>query len=164
MLHILCSPGMAGIGDCPDRKAHREHAALYPRPLDEPGAGARPGGALHRGDGVARGYLGRPDLSGERFIENPLEGTPKGRLFRTGDRARYTDDGTIEYLGRSDRQAKIHGYRIEPGEVESVLCRAPGVAEAVVLVREDAPGTGGLSPIAGESGGALRIRPALCRS
>jgi acyl carrier protein len=99
-----------------------------------------PGELYIGGDGVAREYLRRPDLTSERFTKNPFVSDPQGRLFRTGDRARYNPDGTIEYLDRMDRQVKIRGYRIEPGEIESVLCRYPGVAEAVVVVREDNPG------------------------
>jgi len=92
------------------------------------------------GIGLARGYLGRPDLTAERFIPDPFAPTPGGRLYRTGDLARYRPDGTIEFLGRGDHQVKIRGFRIELGEIESVLRHHPGVREAVVLAREETPG------------------------
>ena len=87
---------------------------------------------------LARGYLNRPDLTAERFFPSPF--SPGALLYRTGDRARYLPDGTIEYLGRNDDQVKIRGFRIELGEIEATLLRHPAVAEAAVVVREDTPG------------------------
>jgi amino acid adenylation domain-containing protein len=91
------------------------------------------------GDGVARGYLGRPDLTAEKFIPDPF-GRPGDRLYRTGDLGRYRPDGTIEFLGRADRQVKIRGFRIEPGEVENCLHETGRVREVTVQVRRDAAG------------------------
>jgi amino acid adenylation domain-containing protein len=94
------------------------------------------------GDGLARGYLRRPELTAERFIPSPFaHGEPGTRLYRTGDVGRYLPDGQIEYLGRSDQQVKVRGFRIELGEVEAELGRCAGVRESVVVVREDAQGS-----------------------
>ncbi|ATB47924.1 amino acid adenylation domain-containing protein [Corallococcus macrosporus] len=99
-----------------------------------------PGELFVGGDGLAWGYLHRPELTAEKFLPHPFSSAPGARLYRTGDRVRWKPDGTLEFLGRSDFQVKVRGFRIELGEIEAVLQQAPGVQEAVVLAREDAPG------------------------
>jgi amino acid adenylation domain-containing protein len=95
------------------------------------------GGQMYvAGSGLARGYLNRPGLTAERFIPNPFSASG-GRLYQTGDKARYREDGTIEYLGRVDQQVKIRGFRVELGEIEAALRAHAAVAQCVVIVRED---------------------------
>ncbi len=89
------------------------------------------------GANLARGYLDRPALTAERFIQNPFLDEPGARLFRTGDRARYRADGNIEYVGRVDNQVKIRGSRVEPGEVEAALAKHPTVRDVVVIADRD---------------------------
>jgi amino acid adenylation domain-containing protein len=132
-------------------------AAADPLPIGRPIAGTRvhlldrrlqpvpagvPGELYTGGDGLARGYLGRPELTAEKFVPDPFSAEPGARLYRTGDLARYQagdgqSGGEIEFLGRIDDQVKIRGFRVEPGEVESVLAGCPGVREAVVVVRAE---------------------------
>ncbi|NJR39853.1 MAG: amino acid adenylation domain-containing protein [Leptolyngbyaceae cyanobacterium CSU_1_4] len=89
---------------------------------------------------LAQGYLNRPDLTSDRFINHPDALHQKTRLYKTGDLARYLPDGNLEFLGRMDQQVKIRGFRIEPGEVEAVLEQHPAIRKAVVAAREDVPG------------------------
>ncbi|MFA5956078.1 MupA/Atu3671 family FMN-dependent luciferase-like monooxygenase [Hyphomicrobium sp.] len=104
--------------------------SLRPLPIGVPGE------ILIGGAGVARGYLERPQLTEERFVPDPF-GESDDRLYRTGDLGRWLHDGTVEYLGRLDHQIKIRGHRIEPGEIESVLCRHPSVKQSAVVARSD---------------------------
>ncbi|TQN30294.1 amino acid adenylation domain-containing protein [Haloactinospora alba] len=112
------------------------------RLLDEAGAPVPPGaaGEIHLGGvQVARGYLARPELTAERFHAGP-DGDPPGRWFRTGDLAVWRPDGQLDFVGRADRQLNVHGFRIEPVEVEHALCRHPRVTAAAVTSRSDADG------------------------
>jgi acyl carrier protein len=93
-----------------------------------------PGELYIGGEGVARGYWRKPELTAERFVPDPHGLSPGSRLYRTGDVARYREDGKIDFLGRKDNQVKIRGYRVELGEIESELSQHPGVKEVVVAV------------------------------
>ena len=106
----------------------------------QPVAVGMPGELFLGGDGLARGYLNRPELTAERFVPHPFSNEPGARLYRTGDLARYRSDGDLEFLGRSDRQVKVRGFRVEPGEVEAVLAQHTAVREPVVVLKPDANG------------------------
>ena len=106
---------------------------LNPTPIGVPGE------IYIGGNGLARGYLDRPELTAERFIPNPFSRNDGSRLYKTGDLARHLPDGNIEYLGRVDRQLKIRGYRVEPGEVESMISSHGSVSDAVVIAVDDGP-------------------------
>lgn len=109
-------------------------AERHPAPIGVPGE------LYIGGDGLARGYCNRPELTGERFIPNPFSSDPTARLYRTGDQARYLRDGRIVHLGRLDQQVKIRGFRIELGEIESALNTHPHIRQSVVVARPDPSG------------------------
>ena len=96
-----------------------------------------PGELYIAGGGLARGYLGRPGLTADRFVPDPFTATPGGRLYRTGDLVRYLADGRLDFLGREDFQVKVRGFRIELGEIEAALKASSAVRDSVVLARDD---------------------------
>jgi acyl carrier protein len=117
-------------------------------------------GELHlSGTGLARGYLGRPDLTAQKFIANPFSREPDSRLYKTGDWARYQPDGNVECLGRIDQQVKIRGFRIELGEIETTLRQHASVANALVTAWTDASGEKRLVAYMQTRDGSLPERP-----
>jgi amino acid adenylation domain-containing protein len=119
------------------------------------------------GDGVARGYWRRPDLTAESFVPDPFIATQGALLYRTGDLARRRPDGNVEILGRRDQQVKLRGFRIELGEIEAVLGKHPSLASSVVTIREDTPGDKRLVayvvPVSGKNPTANELRDFLRR-
>jgi amino acid adenylation domain-containing protein len=132
-------------------RVHLLDGALRPVPIGVPGH-------LHlAGAGLSRGYLGRPELTAERFVPDPFAAAPGERLYRTGDRARLLPEGTIEFLGRLDRQLKWRGYRIEPGEIEAALARQGAVRNAAVVLQ----GERLAAYVVGEAAALPELRAAL---
>ena len=151
-INVLYGPTEAAIV-CATHRLGGEAASrrMVGRPLGNatlyvllPGAAAvapvgAPGELCLGGRSVARDYLGRPELTAERFIPDPFSPVSGARLYRTGDRVRWLASGELEFMGRTDRQVKVRGFRIEPGEIEARLAEHPGVRETVVVAREAAP-------------------------
>ncbi len=117
-----------------DLKVYLLDHYLQPVPLGVPGE------LFIGGDGLARGYINRPELTAEKFVPDPFSSEQGKRLYRTGDLARYRSDGEIEFLGRLDTQVKLRGFRIELGEIETVLSQHPNVTQAVVVIRKEQSG------------------------
>ncbi|MFC5957576.1 non-ribosomal peptide synthase/polyketide synthase [Streptomyces pratens] len=155
---LTAGTGTPAIGSpLPDAQAHVLDAAMRPVP---PGT---EGELYVGGAGLARGYLGRPGPTSTRFVAHPF-GPPGARLYRTGDRVRRRTDGELEFLGRVDRQVKVRGFRIEPGEIEAALTRDPDVREAVVVVRDEEPARGRLVGYVTPADPARRPEPARLRA
>ncbi|MEU0007935.1 amino acid adenylation domain-containing protein [Streptomyces sp. NPDC006314] len=156
--HGLDRPALVNMYGITETTVHVTHHRITPADLEDPRRGSVigtpladlrvylldsegrpvPPGAVGEmyvaGAGVAAGYLHRPELTAERFLDDPF-GPPGGRMYRSGDLARRRADGTLDYLGRADQQVQLRGFRVEPGEIEAVLARHPRISRAVVVVR-----------------------------
>lgn len=152
LLNLYGSSEVAADATCYDTRDYNESLPCIPigRPIAntqiylldsemQPVPVGQPGELHVGGDGLARGYFNRPELTAAKFVRNPFSSEPGARLYKTGDRARYLPDGNIEYLGRLDHQIKLRGFRIEPGEIETVLSQHPAVHEAMVVAHEGSP-------------------------
>ena len=134
------SQGGPEVRDVPIGRPIRNAQTYVLDELLQPAPIGIPGELYIGGEGLARGYLGRQELTAERFIPNPFNGESGSRLYKTGDLARYSFDGAIEFVGRVDQQVKVWGFRIELGEIECLLGQHPSVRETVVLAHEESSG------------------------
>jgi amino acid adenylation domain-containing protein len=146
-------------GPLPNERVYVLDPSLQPLPAGVPGE------LFIGGDGVARGYINRPELTAGKFIADPF--VPGARMYRTGDLARWRPDGTLQYMGRMDHQVKIRGFRIELGEVQAAIKQHPAVREALVLARQDAAGGQMLVayfvPTPGGDPGSEALRQTVCQ-
>jgi amino acid adenylation domain-containing protein/non-ribosomal peptide synthase protein (TIGR01720 family) len=159
-----CTPADAGRAVPIGRPIANTRVYIVGRRSQEPSPARIPGELHIGGVQVGRGYLGRPALTAATFVPDPFSAEPGARLYRTGDLARWRPDGAVEYLGRMDHQVKVRGFRVELGEIESVLASHPAVRETVVVAREDVPGDARLVAYvvaAGEAAGAEALRAFL---
>ncbi|HEX3095204.1 MAG TPA: condensation domain-containing protein, partial [Candidatus Angelobacter sp.] len=163
--YAISNPEKLG-GNVPIGRAMDNHQAYVLDSFLKPVPVGIPGQLFVAGDGVARGYLRRPDLTAERFLPNPF-GNSGGRMYRTGDRVRWKEDGQIEFLGRTDQQVKLRGYRIELTEIEAALLGCLGVGQAAVILHSDSRGEKRLVayvvPATGQSLSSVELRESLAR-
>jgi len=134
--YTLTRPGQrVTIGrPLPGSQAYVVDKAKNPQPVGVPGE------LYLAGEGLARGYFARPDLTNERFLSNPFRDAASSRMYKTGDLCRWLPNGELEYLGRLDHQVKLRGFRIEMGEIEAAMGKHSGVCQSLVMAREDVPG------------------------